>query len=924
MEKKKKLFLLDAYALIYRSYYAFIRNPIYNSKGLNTSAVFGFVNTLIEVLNKEKPTHIAIAVDPSAPTFRNDIFQDYKATREETPEDIKIAVPYIKKIAAGFNIPVIEKNGYEADDIIGTLSLLAEKADFETYMMTPDKDYLQLVSNKTFVYKPKRSGNEAQIIGLHDVLEKYQIDQPEQVIDIMALWGDTSDNIPGVPGVGEKTAQKLIAAYRSVENLIEKSDELKGKLKEKIKDNKEAALLSKKLVTIVRNIDLEFNESELAVKPFDAEIIKTIFDELEFKSLYNRLFGEPMKSTQNIQQLLLFDDSKVNTNNTKQNTLNTIKNIQHNYYLVDTYEKWKKLLDKLLTKSEFCFDTETSSLYLHDTNLVGISFCFNENEAYYVPFELDNNRADFIEELKLVFANENILKIGHNIKFDMIVLHYCGIDVKGPVFDTMVAHYLIQPEIKHSMDYLAGQYLNYNPISIESLIGKKGKNQLNMSMLKNEDIYEYACEDADITYQLKQLLVNELKEYGLYDLASKIEMPLISVLKSMELNGVNLDSDAINKYGQYLNNKLLGLKETIIEMAGGHDFNIDSPKQLGEVLFDKMKITKKVAFTRTKQYSTSEETLEKLRNDHPIIKEILEYRSLKKLFSGYIEALPKLINKKTKRIHTSFNQTITATGRLSSNNPNLQNIPIREEQGREIRKAFIPQQDDHVLLSADYSQIELRIMAHMSNDQNFISAFHNNEDIHTETASKVFHVNRQEVTTEMRSKAKTANFGIIYGISAFGLSQRLNIARQEAKTLIDAYFESYPDVKEYMDASVKYAREYGYVKTIMGRRRYLKDINSRNGIVRGMAERNAINAPIQGSASDIIKLAMIKIHKMMIDNHLKSNMILQVHDELVFDVPKDELEFLQELVKDSMENIVELKVPLLVETGYGKNWVEAH
>lgn len=924
-QQEKRLYLIDAYSLIYRSYYAFIRNPRYNSKGMNTSAAFGFINSLVEVINKRKPTHIGVAFDTSARTFRNDIYEDYKANREETPEDIKRAIPYIQKIVQAFNIPVIEMPGYEADDIIGTLSCQAEKKGFTTYMMTPDKDYAQLVDAKTYIYKPKGSGTEAEIIGRKEILEKYGINDPKQVIDIMALWGDTSDNVPGVPGIGEKTATKLIAEYQNVENLIEHAHELKGKLKEKIEANKEMIRISKELVSIIMDVPVEFNEDDLTMKDFNAEALKNILDELEFKNVYERLFKSEKSKQHHVQQRLLWEEESPVSFIPDKPLFDTIETVKHDYKIITNQQERQELIDLLLKQHEICFDTETTSLNVYHADMVGMSFSIASGKAWYVALPKEKEHTtEILMEFKQVFENQNIKKIGQNLKYDILMLNLYGIKVIGELFDTMIAHYLIQPELRHNLTFLSEQYLKYTPIPVEDLIGKKGKNQLSMGALSQEKIYEYACEDADVTFRLKPILEKELEKYGMMNLAKDIEMPLTNVLKNMELCGVKLDIGQITRFGEKLNKELAGLKRDIIDMAGGEEFNVDSPKQLGEVLFEKMNISDSPRMTKSKQYSTSEETLEKLKDTHEIINKILEYRSVKKLMSGYAESLPKLVNSQTNKIHTSFNQTITSTGRLSSNNPNLQNIPIREERGREIRKAFIPSGDEYTLFSADYSQIELRIMAHMSEDPNLIEAYKKELDIHTVTASKIYNVSLDQVTGDMRRKAKTANFGIIYGISVYGLSQRLSIPRAEAGELIEGYFKNYPKVKEYMDRTIQFAREYGYVKTIMGRRRYLKDIASGNSIVRGMAERNAINAPIQGSASDIIKMAMIQIDNQLAKKQYRSKMILQVHDELVFDVYKPELEDIQKIVVENMENIITLEVPLTVEAGSGNNWLEAH
>ncbi|MFP4619997.1 MAG: DNA polymerase I [Bacteroidales bacterium] len=923
---QKKLFLLDAYALIYRAYYAFIRNPIYNSKGLNTSAILGFTNTLAEVLEKENPSHIAVAFDPSTPTFRNEIYSEYKANREEMPEDIQKSIPYIKSILKAFNIPIIQKEGYEADDVIGTLAHKAKNQDFETYMMTPDKDYGQLLEEGIFIYKPKKSGNQgAEILDKDKICEQFNIKRPEQIIDIMALMGDKSDNIPGAPGIGEKTAIKLIGKYGSVENLYENIKELKGKQKENLIENEHQVKLSKELVKIELNVPIEFNTSKIERQHPIEEQLMQLFRELEFRSLSQRLFRKDTSQAtagRAIQQSMFSGSTEPVTGPAPENSLETS---QKDYQLIDSEVKIENLARQLQSIEAFCFDTETTSVNPHKAELVGISVSYKDNQGFFIPCPVDQQSSEKITEtLKTVFEDNSIKKIGQNIKYDILVLRNYGITVKGELFDTMIAHYLLQPEQRHNLNFLSRKYLNYTPISIESLIGKKGKDQLSMRSVSMEKLTPYACEDADLTWQLKNILENELKNNGLWWLAEKIEMPLIQVLVNMEENGVKINVDELNDYAKELKNELNAIEKEVHGMAGA-EFNIDSPKQLGEILFDRLKIVNNPKKTRTNQYSTSEETLQQLSNKHPIIEKVLEFRSIRKLLSSYVESLPKLINPKTDKIHTSFNQAIASTGRLSSYNPNLQNIPIREERGRRIRKAFIPSNGDCVLMAADYSQIELRIMAHMSGDPNLIEAFRQNLDIHSSTAAQIFHLNNlDEVSKDQRRKAKTANFGIIYGISAYGLSQRLNIPRKEAKDLIDEYFRNFPKVKEYMDYRIAMARDKGYVETIWGRKRFLENINSRNATLRGMAERNAINAPIQGSAADIIKIAMLNIYDALMENHYRSKLILQVHDELIFDAWKPEVEQLREMVKDKMENACKLNVPLTVETGTGNNWVEAH
>jgi DNA polymerase I len=958
MPSEKKLFLLDAYALIYRSFYAFISNPRYTSKGLNTSAIFGFVNTLDAVIKTEKPTHIAVVFDPPTPTFRHEMYEGYKAQREKTPEDILLSVPWIKKILAAYNIPVIESPGYEADDVIGTLAVQAEKLSFKTFMMTPDKDFCQLVSDNIFLYKPSRSGNLAEVWGTEKVKSYFNIIDPLQVIDILAMMGDASDNIPGVPGVGEVTAKKIISAYGSVENVLSNIHEFKGKLRENIEKSAGLLVLSKKLVTIHLDAPVEFDEESLLLKEHDQEEMRKLFDELEFRTtaarllsgsadLQNRASPEPAPGSlfesaagqqpvnQEPVQGTLFDNdpgydlSGSSSDNSAQRlhgsaNLQTLETVAHDYHLVGDEEGRRKLAGLLASQKEFCFDTETDSIDPHNTRLVGLAFCFRAHEAWYVPVpENHEEAAALVEDFREVFEDKNIRKAGQNIKFDLLVMAGYGIHVRGDLFDTMLAHYLLQPELRHNLNFLAGVYLGYSPQPIEDLIGRKGKGQRNMRTVDPLIIKEYAGEDADITWQLKEILEKDLEKSGLDLLARELEMPLIRVLATMEEAGIALNSDALGPISVQLAQEAEAIEKQVYHMAGTV-FNLASPRQLGEILFDRLRIMEKAKKTKTKQFATGEEVLDKLRDRHPIIPLILEYRGLRKLLSTYVDALPKLIHPRTGRIHTSFNQAVTSTGRLSSTNPNLQNIPIREEQGRRIRKAFVPRNDDYILLAADYSQIELRLMAHMSGDKGMIEAFINKEDIHAATASRIFSVGKHEVTREMRAKAKTANFGIIYGISAFGLSQRLNIPREEAKQLIDGYFRSYPGVREYMDRCIMEARDRGYVVTIKGRKRFLPDINSRNGTVRGNAERNAINAPIQGSAADIIKMAMIGIHEQFEQKNLKTRMVLQVHDELVFDVFKPELEAVRDLVVRTMQSVVTLAVPITVDSGTGYDWLEAH
>lgn len=932
MDTPKKLFLLDAYALIYRSYFAFIRTPRINSKGLNTSAIFGFTNTLDQVLQQENPTHIAVVFDPPGPTFRHEMFEAYKANRDETPEDIRKSIPYIKQIIEGYNIESIQVAGYEADDVIGTLAKTADKEGYEVFMMTPDKDYAQLVTEKVKMYKPGRSGNEVEILGIDEVKKKFGIENPSQVIDILALWGDSSDNIPGAPGIGEKTSQKLVAAYGSVEGLLEKTSELKGKQKESIENNVDQIKLSKVLATIKTDVPVEFGTEQLVRREMNRDKLKEVFEELEFRTMAQRILQQTSapqqtKPTQHPQQTSLFNFEEEPAQEFEQQSLESINTIEHNYVLVELEDDRNELISKLSGLKEFCFDSETTSKDVNNAEIVGLSFSWKAHEAFYVPLPNDRSKClKVLEEFKPLFENPKIGKIGQNIKYDISMLKWYGVEVNGELFDTMLAHYLLEPDHRHGMDYLSEVYLGYKPISFVEVCGSNGKTQITMreAYKRNPELVkDYAAEDADITWQLKEIMAKGLAEKELTKLAEEIEMPLVPVLADMEKTGVKLNGEALKLFAEDLTETIFATEKEIIKMAG-QDFNVSSPKQLGEVLFDRMKLDDKAKKTKTGQYSTNEETLARIQDKHPIIARILEYRGQKKLLSTYVEALPLLINKKTGKIHTSYNQAVASTGRLSSVNPNLQNIPIREEQGREIRRAFIPSDENHIFFSADYSQIELRLMAHLSEDPNLLEAFLNNEDIHTATAAKINKIPIADVTRDMRSQAKTANFGIIYGISAFGLSQRLNISRSEGKDLIDGYFESYPKVKEYMDESIRIAREKGYVETLLGRRRQLADINSRNAVVRGMAERNAINAPIQGSAADIIKLAMINIYRRFNEEKLQSKMILQVHDELNFDVYKPELDRVKEIVIHEMQNAISLKVPLIVDFGVGENWLEAH
>jgi DNA polymerase-1 len=922
-DNNHRLFLLDAYALIYRSYFAFIKNPRFNSKGLNTSTMMGFVNSLEMLLNKENPTHIAVVFDVHAPTFRHEMYTEYKGTRDEMPEDIRTAIPWVRKIIEAYNIPILEKEGFEADDVIGTLAKRAEKEGYKTYMMTPDKDYAQLVSENIFMYKPGRAGNDVEVWGVEEVKKKFEIERPEQVIDILGLMGDSSDNIPGCPGIGPKTAMKLISTYHSVDGIYEHIDELKGKQKENLVNFEEQVRLSRKLVEIIQDVPVEFDEKALTKDEANIEELRNIYNELEFKALAQKLGAPKQKAEPSFEQGTLFGGSEGSEQVVRQDLVN-LENTPHNYFLVENAMQRASLRAELSVQEEFCFDTETTGLDTHTAELVCLSFAFKKGEAYCVTLPTKREDAQkIVEEFRLIFEDENVRKIGQNIKYDILMLKHYNVEVKGPIYDTMIAHYLIQPELRHNLDYLCETYLGYQKVETEDLIGKKGKKQQSMRQVPVEKLKDYACEDADLTLQLKLAIDPELDKTGVRSVFEKIEMPLIPVLADMEMAGVTLNTKELDIFADKLREQLITLEKDIKDLAG-EDFNVSSPKQLGPILFEKLNIVNKARKTKTKQYSTAEDVLSKLVDKHPIIPKILEFRGLKKLLSTYVEALPQLVNSRTGKIHTSYNQAIAATGRLSSTNPNLQNIPIRDEEGREIRKAFTASNENHVFLSADYSQIELRIMAALSKDENLLEAFNNKQDVHSTTASKIYKVALDEVTSDMRRKAKTANFGIIYGISAFGLSERLNISRTEAKELIDGYFENFSRVKEFMDESINVARDHGYVETIKGRRRYLKDINSANAVVRGVAERNAINAPIQGSAADIIKLAMINIWNALNEQKLQAKMILQVHDELNFDVPKDELDQVKEIVKQQMEHAVEIGLPLTVEMDAGANWMEAH
>lgn len=934
-----KLFLLDAMALIYRAHFAFSKNPRINSKGLNTGVMLGFTNTLLEVLTKEKPSHIAVAFDLPGPTFRHEQFEAYKANRQEQPEDITVSIPWVKEIVKAFNIPLLEMQGFEADDIIGTIAKKAEKESYTVYMMTPDKDYGQIVDDHIFLYKPAFMGNGVDVMGPKEVCAKWDIEHVDQVRDILGLMGDAVDNIPGIPGIGAKTATKLLKEFGTIEELVKNTDKLKGKQKENVENFAEQGLLSKELATIKIDVPVDFVEEDLRYDGFDEEKLKAIFTELEFRTLSNRIFKSEGKKAviQKNEQLGLFGEAQATTTSApdiefEEETVNTsapvvpqtIDSHRHNYHKVKGSDAIKELMEYLMIQKAVCFDTETTSVNAMEAELVGLSFAYLTGEAYYIPCPSDAQETqEILELLRPFFEDENILKIGQNIKYDLLVLKNYQIDVKGVLYDTMLAHYLIEPEGKHGMDWLAEHYLNYKPVSITELIGKKGKNQGNMRDVDEDEVTAYASEDADITLQLKEKFDPILKENELEKLFNEVENPLIPVLTDMEFEGVKIDTASLAELSKALETESQEIEKRVYELAGVK-FNLASPKQLGDVLFEKMKLDPKAKKTKTGQYATGEEILSKLANEHEIAQAILDYRQMVKLKSTYVDALPTMINSKTGRIHTTYNQFVAATGRLSSINPNLQNIPIRTERGREIRKAFVPRDENHVLLAADYSQIELRIMAAFSGDESMIEAFKNGRDIHATTAAKIFQVPLDEVTSDMRRKAKTANFGIIYGISAFGLSQRLSISRTEAKEIIDAYFKEFPAVKEYMDGAIEKARKDEYVETILGRRRYLRDINSRNMTMRGFAERNAINAPIQGSAADLIKVAMIHVHEWMKREKLKSKMILQVHDELVFDAHKDEVDILKKNVPGLMSNAIKMAVPVEVEVGIGNDWLEAH
>lgn len=948
----EKLFLIDAYALIYRAYYAFIKSPRINSKGFNTSAVLGFVNTLEDILQRENPTHIGVAFDPKGGTFRHELYKEYKAQREETPEVIKESVPVIKDILDAYRIPILEIPGFEADDVIGTLAKKADEKGIRTYMMTPDKDYCQLVTENSMLYRPKYGNNGYDILGPEEVKQKYGLISTGQIIDMLGLMGDSSDNIPGCPGVGEKTAVKLLSEFGTIDNLLANTGKLKGAIKEKIERNKEQIIFSRLLATIRTDVPIELDMQSLKrVEPDDSTLYR-IFENLEFRTLLSRFRDRQNNSSvlsgiqsDNPQTVSADKNDGINIRNERKNDgfhgdffeifqpdvqdnsknsiLKDIKSVEHNYYLIDNEEKAMELADKLIVQDSICFDTETTGTDPITADIVGMSFCITPHEAWYVAIPKDNDaRQRIINIFKPVLENPDILKTGQNIKYDILVMENCGIHVKGKLFDTMVAHYILQPELHHGMDYLSEVYLNYKTIHIEELIGQKGKNQKNMSQLEPEQIYEYACEDADVTMQLKEVLEQELIKDGTTALFENIEMPLVRVLAYMERNGVRIDLESLKETSKLFTERMKSIEEQIFTHTG-YSFNILSPKQVGEVLFERLKVMDKPKKTKTGQYVTSEDVLESIKTKHPVIELILQYRGLKKLLGTYVDALPLLVNRKTGRIHTSYNQTVTATGRLSSSNPNLQNIPVRDEDGKEVRKAFIPEPGCK-FFSADYSQIELRIMAHLSGDTNMIEDFRLGHDIHLATAAKIFHKKMEEVTKTERNRAKTANFGIIYGISAFGLAERTGLSRTESKEMIDNYFTTYPQIKSYMNSSIQKAKEKGYIETLLKRKRYLPDINSHNATVRGFAERNAINAPIQGSAADIIKIAMIGIYRRFMEQDLKSKMILQVHDELNFNVVAGEEQIVQKIVIDEMQNAWSMNVPLIADCGWGNNWLEAH
>ena len=944
MSKPKKLFLLDAFALIFRGYYAFIKNPRINSKGMDTSAIFGFMNSLLDVIKREKPDYLAVCFDKGGSVSRKELFEDYKANRNETPEAIKIAVPYIQQILEAMQIPVIEKAGFEADDIIGTLAKQAEKEGFQTFMVTPDKDFAQLVSENIFMYRPARMGNAIEIWGIPEVQARFEIERPEQVIDYLGMMGDAVDNIPGLPGVGDKTAKKFLKEYGSMEVLLENTHQLKGKMKERIEANKELGMLSKELAKIILDVPVTFEADSYKLTDPNIQEVQPLFDELEFRRMQetiqhifntSEVVAAPKEKNvansptpiANNGQMDLFAPAGAGTISPTEDTIQskqTLVNTPHAYQCIDTPLAFSLLMEKLMKQKSVCFDTETTSINALQAELVGIAFSWENYKGYYLPFPDDQKDAQkIIEQIRPFFEQEGIEKVGHNLKYDLKVLSNYNLSVKGPLYDTLIAHYLINPDRRHGMDILAASYLNYEPQPITDLIGKKGKNQGNMRDVSLKDQTQYATEDADITWQLKQYFEKELDAADNQKLFQTVELPLVPVLTAMEKEGINLNVSFLNEFAKTLEIDSARLQKEIFEQAG-EEFNLASPKQLGLVLFDKLKLVEKPKKTKTGQYSTAEDVLSSLAKNHSIIADILNWRSIQKLLSTYVIALPDEINPKTGRVHTVYNQAVAATGRLSSNAPNLQNIPIRTERGQQVRKAFIPRDENHVLLAADYSQIELRIIAALSKDPSMVAAFQNNEDIHATTAAKVFGVPLEEVTRTQRSNAKTVNFGIIYGVSAFGLSQQTDLSRSESKELIDTYYESYPKLKAYMSSQIDFARDNGYVATVLGRRRYLKDILSQNAIVRGAAERNAVNAPIQGSAADIIKIAMINIHKRLETGDWKAKMLLQVHDELVFDVPRTEVESLSAMVKEEMENAFVMDVPLVVDLGIGENWLEAH
>ena len=941
MIEKKRLFLLDAFALIFRGYYAFIKNPRINSKGMNTSAIMGFMNSLLDLIKRENPDHLAVCFDRGGSKIRAEMYSEYKANRDETPEAILIAIPYIQKILESMHIPVVVKEGFEADDIIGTIAKQAEKENFKTYMVTPDKDFAQLVSENIFMYRPARMGNGIEVWGIPEIQEKFEIKSPEQVIDYLGMMGDSVDNIPGLPGVGDKTAKKFLKEFGSMENLFNNLDKLQGKLREKIEANKELGIISKKLATIITDVPVKFNAKDYELKTPNIEESIAIFEELEFRRIeenFKKIFvlKEEIGVTENIEkskqsltktsadQFDLFNPPPGQGTSFNQNSKENLKTVRHNYQFINSPMGRSLLIKKILSQKSVCFDTETTSLDSLQAELVGIAFSWDNHKGYYLSIPKDQQKAqEVIQEFRPFFENKEIEKIGHNLKYDLKVLFKKKIIVEGPLFDTMIAHYLINPDMRHNMNILAETYLNYKPQSITELIGKKGKNQISMREVDLVKQTEYSVEDADITFQLKHHFQRELSDANTISLFNKVELPLVQVLASMESEGINLDTQFLKQLSKTFFSDIEILEKNIFEEAG-ESFNLASPKQLGVILFDKLKLVEKPKKTKTGQYSTAEDTLSFLAKTHPIVAKIMEWRSIQKLQTTYVLALPEEINPDTGRIHTTFNQAVASTGRLSSNKPNLQNIPIRTLKGQEIRKAFIPKNNQHLLMAADYSQIELRIIAALSKDPFMIKAFQNNEDIHAATAAKVFEVPLTKVSREQRSNAKTINFGIIYGVSAFGLSQQTNLNRTESKELIDTYYKTYPKLKEYISKQVDFAREHGYVETVLGRRRYLKDINSQNSIVRGAAERNAINAPIQGSAADIIKLAMIKIHRKINEENWQSKMLLQVHDELVFDVLKSEKNDFEKMVKNNMECAFDIGLPLVVDIGFGKNWLEAH